>query len=54
MGLPARKTADELVAELKALAALGFTHIVLESRLRDLEEMTALYERLAREARGLV
>lgn len=51
VGLPARRPADELVAELKGLADLGVTHVVLESRARDLADMTATYERVAREVR---
>jgi hypothetical protein len=32
---------------LKALRDAGMTHVVLESRARDLADMTQLYERFA-------
>jgi len=51
VGLPARKSADESVAELRALRDLGVHHVILESRMRDIPEMTATYERFAREVR---
>lgn len=54
VGLPARRPAEETAAELKALRDLGVQHVVLESRARALDEMTALYERFAREVRPLL
>ncbi len=51
VGLPARKSADESIAELRALRDLGVHHVILESRMRDLPEMTETYERFAREVR---
>jgi len=51
VGLPARKSADELVTELRALRELGVQHVILESRMRDLPEMTETYERFARDVR---
>lgn len=51
VGLPARKSADELVDELQALANLGIGHVILETRARDLDDMIATYERFAREVR---
>jgi probable F420-dependent oxidoreductase len=51
MGLSARRPADELIGELKALHDLGVAHVIFESRMRDLAEMTALYERFATEVR---
>jgi len=51
VGLPARKSADESIAELCALRDLGVHHVILESRMRDIPEMTATYERFAREVR---
>jgi len=51
VGLPARKSADELVSELRALRDLGVHHVILESRMRDLPEMTNTYERFARDVR---
>ena len=51
MGLAAKRPADEVLAELKALSDLGVSHVILESRARDLDEMAALYEKFAREVR---
>ena len=51
MGLPGRKPADEVIAEVQALARLGISHLVLETRARDLEDMLATYSRFAREIR---
>jgi probable F420-dependent oxidoreductase len=51
VGLPGRKPADELVSELRALRDLGVSHIVLESRGRDLGEMVATYQRVAEDVR---
>ena len=54
VGLPARKTADESIAELRALRDLGVHHVILESRMRDLPEMTQTYERFAKDVRPRV
>lgn len=51
MGLAARRPADELIGELKSLGDLGVMHVVFETRMRDLTEMTAIFERFAREIR---
>ena len=47
IGLPARRPPDELAAEIRALRDAGIQHIVLESRARDLPDMTATYERFS-------
>jgi probable F420-dependent oxidoreductase len=52
LGLAARKSADELVAELTALRDLGVRHVILEARARDLEDMTATYTRFAADVRS--
>ncbi|MBI1962525.1 MAG: LLM class F420-dependent oxidoreductase [Candidatus Rokubacteria bacterium] len=52
IGLPARQDAAALVAEIRALAALGVSHIILESRIRDLDDLTAIYERFANDVRA--
>ena len=49
IGLPARRPPDELAAELRALEGLGIRHVVLESRTRDLADMTAMYERFVKD-----
>jgi len=51
VGLPARRPADELLTELHALRDLGVSHVVLESRARDLADMNATYERFASDVR---
>jgi len=51
IGLPAREDADALVREIAELAELGVSHLILESRVRDLEDMTAIYEKFARDVR---
>ena len=52
VGLPARKTAEELIAELRALRDMGVGHVILESRMRDIPEMTQTYERFAKDVRA--
>ena len=54
LGLPARKSAAELVSELRALRDLGVAHVILESRARDLPDMVATYERFTHDVRRLV
>jgi probable F420-dependent oxidoreductase len=54
MGLAARRSADELVGELKALRDLGVSHVVLETRMRDLDDMVATFERFAHDVRPRV
>jgi len=54
MGLPARKPAAALVEELRAMRDLGVSHVVLESRVADLDTMTATYEAFARDVRPLL
>src|SRR5262249_22593630 len=51
VGLPARQDSDALAREICELAELGVTHVILESRVRDLDDMTAIYEKFARETR---
>jgi hypothetical protein len=48
---PARQDPDALACEIRGLATLGVSHIILESRVRDLDDMTAIYEKFARETR---
>ena len=51
VGLRAKPPADELIAHLKRLDDLGVSHIVLESRMRDLADLTSTYERFASDVR---
>ena len=54
VGLAARRPADELVAELRGLRDLGIEHVILESRIRDLPDLTATYTRFAQDVRPRV
>src|SRR5439155_1006075 len=54
LGLPARQDADALVREIRALADLGVSHLILESRVRDLDDMITIYEKFARDVRPRV
>ncbi|HKB24232.1 MAG TPA: LLM class F420-dependent oxidoreductase [Methylomirabilota bacterium] len=54
VGLPAKQDAEALVREIRALAALGVSHVILESRVRDLADLTQIYEKFAREVRPSV
>jgi probable F420-dependent oxidoreductase len=51
LGLPARQDPAALVAEIRDLAGLGVSHVILESRVRDLDDLTAIYEKFARDVR---
>jgi probable F420-dependent oxidoreductase len=52
LGLSARRSATDLVADLEGLREAGAEHVILESRMRDLGEMTSLYERFADDVRA--
>jgi probable F420-dependent oxidoreductase len=52
LGLSARRPADDLLAELRALRDLGVAHVILETRMRDVAELTATYEKFATEVRA--
>lgn len=52
LGLPARQDAGALLAEIRALGALGVAHVILESRVRDLADLTAIYEKFAADVRA--
>src|SRR5256886_14788199 len=54
LGLPARQDADALVREIRALADLGVSNLILESRVRDLDDMITIYEKFARDVRPRV
>ncbi|PYM94096.1 MAG: LLM class F420-dependent oxidoreductase [Candidatus Rokuibacteriota bacterium] len=54
MGMPARQDAEALVREIRDLAALGVTHVILESRVRDLDDLISLYEKFAKDVRPRV
>jgi probable F420-dependent oxidoreductase len=52
LGLSSRRPAGDTLAELHALRDLGVTHVILETRMRDVAEMTDIYERFATEVRS--
>jgi probable F420-dependent oxidoreductase len=52
MGLSAKRPAGEVIDQLRRLRDQGVTHVVLESRMRDLAELTTTYERFASEVRA--
>jgi probable F420-dependent oxidoreductase len=52
VGLPAKQEADALLREIRGLAELGVSHVILESRARDLADLTQIYERFAKDVRG--
>src|SRR5438874_3122618 len=52
LGLPGKKPAAELLAEVKALRDLGVEHVILEPAARDLASMTAAIERFATDVRS--
>jgi probable F420-dependent oxidoreductase len=51
VGLPARRPADGVRSEIEELRKLGVSHIILESAMRSLDEMTATYEKFATDVR---
>jgi probable F420-dependent oxidoreductase len=51
VGLPATRPAGETLADLRALRDLGVTHVILETRARDVADMAAIYERFAADVR---
>jgi probable F420-dependent oxidoreductase len=51
LGLAARRPSAEIVTELRALRDLGVAHVILETRMRDADEMLQTYERFATEVR---
>jgi probable F420-dependent oxidoreductase len=52
LGLPAKQEADALVGEIRELAGLGVSHVILESRARDLADMIQIYEKFASDVRS--
>jgi probable F420-dependent oxidoreductase len=52
LGLSARRPPDETLAELRALRDLGVAHVILETRMRDVAELTATYEKFAADVRA--
>jgi alkanesulfonate monooxygenase SsuD/methylene tetrahydromethanopterin reductase-like flavin-dependent oxidoreductase (luciferase family) len=54
LGLSAKRPPADLLSELRALRDLGVAHVILETQMRDVAEMSATYERFAAEVRALL
>jgi probable F420-dependent oxidoreductase len=52
LGLSAKRPADDVLAELRALRDLGVSHVILETSMRDVAELTTTYEKFATEVRS--
>jgi probable F420-dependent oxidoreductase len=52
MGISARRPAPELVEEIKALHDLGVTHVIVETRVTALDDMTQLLDRFTTDVRS--
>jgi probable F420-dependent oxidoreductase len=52
LGLSARRSATDLLDELRTLRDLGVAHVILETRMRDVAEIADTYERFAVEVRA--
>jgi probable F420-dependent oxidoreductase len=52
VGYAARRPADDVLAEIKRLRDHGITHVILETRMRDLADLAAIYERFANDVRA--
>ncbi|RPH73442.1 MAG: hypothetical protein EHM88_24080, partial [Candidatus Rokuibacteriota bacterium] len=44
----------DLLTELRALRDLGVAHVILETQMRDVAQMSATYERFAAEVRAVL
>jgi len=51
-GRPGEREPEALAREIKALAALGVSHVILESRARDLADLTSIYEKFVSDVRS--
>jgi probable F420-dependent oxidoreductase len=51
IGLPARRPAEAMLAELRALRDLGVAHVVLEPRAAGLDDTITIFERFAHDVR---
>jgi probable F420-dependent oxidoreductase len=49
MGLSARRPAVEVIDELKALRDVGVSHVIVETRVTSVEDMTTLLDRFTTE-----
>ena len=54
LGLSTKRPPADLLTELRAWRDLGVAHVILETQMRDVAEMSATYERFAAEVRALL
>jgi hypothetical protein len=52
MGLSAKRPTAEVLDELKALRDIGVRHVIVETRVTSLDDMTALLGRFTNEVRA--
>ena len=52
MGVPAKRPAAEMLDELKALRDVGVGHVVVETRVTDVDDSTRILERFVNEVRA--
>jgi probable F420-dependent oxidoreductase len=52
MGLAAKRPAGEVLDELKALRDVGVSHVVVETRVADVDDSTRILERFVSEVRA--
>jgi probable F420-dependent oxidoreductase len=52
MGLPAKRASAEVLDELKALRDVGVSHVIVETRVTDVDDSTRILERFVSEVRA--
>jgi alkanesulfonate monooxygenase SsuD/methylene tetrahydromethanopterin reductase-like flavin-dependent oxidoreductase (luciferase family) len=52
MGLSAKRPSSEVLDELKALRDVGVSHVVVETRVSDVDDSTRILERFVSEVRA--
>jgi alkanesulfonate monooxygenase SsuD/methylene tetrahydromethanopterin reductase-like flavin-dependent oxidoreductase (luciferase family) len=52
MGLSARRPAQEVIDELNALRDIGVRHVIVETRVTSVDDMTTLLDRFTTEVRA--
>ena len=52
MGVPAKRPSAEVLDELKALRDVGVSHVIVETRVTDVDDSTRILERFVNEVRA--
>ena len=52
MGVPAKRPAAEMIEELTALRGIGVSHVVVETRVTDVDDSSRILERFVSEVRA--